>query len=126
MATIIEGVHCDVSQDELKAHCARRVEVHTGKWKHYEGKLTELVTQKQKEVARLVVEQDAADLVQRKMSGYSNYESAIDQEIERAKRKASEHKVKAQRFRFWGEHLPADAVFRLNMSDLGTLELTDE
>jgi hypothetical protein len=85
MSQIIEGVHCDVSQQELKAHCQKRVEFHTGKLKHWQELLTAAANKKAQEITA----QDA-------------------------------------RFRFWGEHLPEGATFRLSMSDLSSLELTDE
>jgi hypothetical protein len=121
MSQIIEGVHCDVSQQELKAHCQKRVEFHTGKLKHWQELLTAAANKKAQEITA----QDADELARNKMSGYSST-SPLDEQIERCRRKVTTHKVALARFRFWGEHLPEGATFRLSMSDLSSLELTDE
>lgn len=121
MSQIIEGVHCDVSQQELKGHCAKRVEFHTERLKVFEGRFNVAVAGKQKEIA----DQDPAQLARGKMSGYSNT-TPLDDEIERCRTKVKLHKQQLARFRFWGEHLPEGGTFRLGMSDLATLELTEE
>jgi len=119
MSEIIEGLMVDVPGQELIEHCKGRVTWHDKQQKDYAGKLAlyhrtkaELVEQGKTSKDEMIDELDPA-----------NFKGNVDPNS--LQRSVTHHKKRVEFFQYLAEHLLADHTYRLEMSELNSLEAVD-
>lgn len=105
---IIHGFSLDITAEELAAYCAKRAEHH--------GKRADLYESEAKKIAAIKRDDD----METKM--ISKFSSNVDP-TEEMEKSAKSHRKRQRFFSFASEHFSKGRVYRLNHSDLSTLEI---